>query len=54
MFYEVWDRKLMSEKVMKWRGRVSLLNALAFLSFRHKDYTSALRFNIEAQTIVSE
>ena len=30
------------------------MNSLAFLAFKNKDYTSALKFNIDAQKIVSE
>ena len=52
--FEVRDHSLMMGKIIGWRGRVQLMNSLAFLSFKNKDYTSALRFNIEAQKIVSE
>ena len=44
---------MMREKIIGWRGRVQLMNALAYLCFKNKDYTSALKFNIEAQTIIS-
>ena len=54
VLHEIRDHQLMKDRVLAWVGRVQLMNALAFLCFKHKDYTSALRFNIEAQTIVYE
>ncbi len=54
VFHEVRDQELMQNKILAWKGRVQFMNSLAFLSFKNKDYTSALRFNIEAQTIVAE
>lgn len=38
----------MQDKILAWIGRVQFMNALAFLAFKNKDFTSALRFNIEA------
>ena len=54
VFFEARDHRLMRGRIVGWRGRVHLMNSLAFLAFKNKDYTSALKFNIDAQTIVSE
>ena len=48
VLHELRDHQLMKDRVLAWVGRVQLMNSLAFLCFKHKDYTSALRFNIEA------
>ena len=52
VLYEVRDHKLMKNRIINWIGRVQLMNSLSYLSFKHKDFTNSLRFNIEAQTII--
>jgi len=51
--FEIKDKAL-NERMVQWRGRVQMLNCMAYYFARQKDIPNALKHTFEAQKIIIE